>query len=98
MNMKQRTNTYLGSFVNNDGGNSSYRLMIKHIRQVVNGGRFVKMYRGNSRPFWIWPSQVKPEGFKCYSGSSRKEGASHFDVYFLRRGNSEPSFYNFKLV
>jgi hypothetical protein len=103
--MKQpRSTSYIGTFVNNVEGLSSYKLTIKHIRQVVNGGRFMKMFRGpGTRSFRIWKSVVNPNGFKYYSGSSRKEGATHFDVYLLGCYNNKtgryenPKFYNFEL-
>lgn len=92
--MKPRTRSYLGTFVNSPEGESSYRLMVKNIRQVVKGGRFVKMYRHN-------PSN--PKKWPC--GTLRKEGSSHFDVYLHSRvivkGNkfswSHPRFYGWVL-
>jgi hypothetical protein len=83
--MKNRTPRYLGTFVNNAEGNSSYRLMIHHIRQVVKGGRFVKMFRGGRRNRMLVTNRL---------GNSLKDNSTHFDVYF--HGN--PTFYGFKLV
>lgn len=81
--MKQpRSNSYLRTFQNTPEGNVEYKKFITNIRKSgIVGGRFVKMFRGNSRPFKIWKSVVNPNGFKYYSGSSRKEGATRFDVY-----------------
>jgi hypothetical protein len=93
--MKQRTTTYLGTFVNNAEGLSSYKLMVKNVRNTVTGGRFVKMFRNN-------PSN--PKKWPC--GTLRRDGSSHFDVYLLTRVEtnsfgdwfrSEPKFFNFKL-
>lgn len=100
--MKQRTKSYLGTFVNSPEGLSSYRLMINHIRQVVTGGRFVKMFRGNSRTDWECNS-FTGYIYQYRNGCSRKAGATHFDVYLLPRFNSNtgayqaPRFYNFIL-
>jgi hypothetical protein len=66
--MKQRTYSYLGSFVNNAEGISSYKLMVKHIRQVIKGGTFQKRHRGGKR------SQAWGRDFI-------KEESTHFDVY-----------------
>lgn len=94
-----RPNTYLGTFVNSEEGISSYKMMVKTIRQTVNGGRFVKMFRGSPRPYRVYNGMCV--SFKHYQGSSRKEGSTHFDVYFLHRVNrgsvSYPKFYNFEL-
>lgn len=85
----KRTPAYLGSFVNSPEGISSYKLMVKTVRQTVNGGRFVKMFRGNPNP--------RP--------TNRKDGSTHFDVYLLNRSFhtvesskwSRPKFFNFEL-
>jgi hypothetical protein len=87
--MKQRTPTYLGSFVNSPEGISSYKLMVKTVRQTVVGGRFVKMFRGNPKPRL----------------TNRRDGSTHFDVYLLARVGmrsnrwvrDEPKFFNFVL-
>lgn len=94
--MKQRSKNYLRTFVNNAEGISSYKLMCQHIRQVVTGGRFVKMFRGRPRPYRVW-SGVGGKPFKIYQGSSPKEGATHFDVYLMWKGNQPPKFYGFTL-
>ncbi len=91
--MKNRTHRYLGTFVNNDEGNSSYKLMVKNVRNTVTGGRFVKMFRGNKRDKTQYGS----------AGCARKEGSTHFDVYLLTKWSyngfrqSEPKFFNFTL-
>ena len=86
--MKIRSKRYLGTFTNDAYGVSSYKLMVNHIRQVVRGGRFVKMFRGNSRP---------DRGY-YHAGCSLKENATHFDVYLLGRDNTNvPKFYQFEL-
>lgn len=82
--MKTRTYSYLGSFVNNEEGISSYELMVKNIRQVVNGGTFRRRYRGGKR---------SPFGRRG-KGDFIKEGATYFDVYL----HGSPTFYGFKLV
>lgn len=102
--MKQRTSTYLGTFVNNVEGISSYKLMIKQIRQTVKGGRFVKMFRGNKRNRQMW---VGGDGKIHHTnpGCSPKDGSTHFDVYLLNRSFhtvgtskwSSPKFFNFEL-
>lgn len=100
-----RTQTYLGTFVNNAEGISSYKLMIKNVRNTVSGGRFVKMFRGNSKSFREFvDSDGKTHRF--YNGTLKKEGSTHFDVYLLNRiyhrqngyGWSKPKFFNFTLV
>lgn len=65
----KRTKTYLGTFVNSPEGISSYRLMVKAVRNTVTGGRFVKMFRGNPKP--------RP--------TNRRDGSTYFDVYLLSR-------------
>lgn len=101
-----RPNSYLGTFVNTPEGISSYKLMVKHIREVVTGGRFVKMFRGSPRSFTIHEYQgswqilknIKSDTFKVYSGTSLKEKSTHFDVYLLDRGwKNRPKFFNFEL-
>ena len=85
----KRTKTYLGTFVNNSEGISSYKLMVKNVRNTVTGGRFVKMFRGNPKP--------RP--------TNRRDGSTHFDVYLLARAGmrlnlwvrDEPKFFNFTL-
>ncbi len=102
--MKPRTSSYLGTFVNSPEGLSSYKLMVKNVRNTVTGGRFVKMFRGNSRKCDKISFQGKT--WSTRSGCSRKEGATHFDVYLLSRihhtennyGWSHPKFFNFSLV
>jgi hypothetical protein len=103
--MKQRTNTYLGTFVNSPEGISSYKLMVKNVRNTVTGGRFVKMFRGNSRRFHEWTDR-NGKTHRTYNGTAKKEGSTHFDVYLLSRVEtnsfgdwfrSEPKFFNFKL-
>ena len=80
----KRTNTYLGTFTNSEEGISSYKLMVKTIRQTVKGGKFVKMFRGGKRRKTYYGS----------AGCSVKEGSTHFDCYL----NGQPTFYGFKLV
>lgn len=103
----KRTKTYLGTFVNSPEGISSYKLMIKNVRNTVIGGRFHKMFRGNSRGFTQWTDR-DGKTHRSYKGSSKKLGATHFDVYLLSRvycyvgknitwERSEPKFFNFKL-
>lgn len=66
--MTNRTYSYLGSFVNNAEGISSYKLMVKNIRQVVKGGKFQKRHRGGNRS-------------RAWGHDFIKEGATYFDVY-----------------
>lgn len=94
--MKERSISYLGTFVNSPEGTSSYKLMIKHIRQVVKGGRFLKMFRGNSRHVKYVDSKTG-KVWKWYSGCSVKKGATHFDCYLISKGNNYPMFFRFKL-
>ena len=97
-----RSTSYIGTFVNSPEGLSSYKLAIYHIRQVVTGGRFMKMFRGNPRPFREYTSRDGKK-VKLYSGSSRKEGSTHFDVYLMGSINPKtqryenPKFFNFEL-
>ncbi len=81
----KRTFSYLGSFTNNPEGISSYKLMVKTIRQTVNGGKFRKRHRGGERSI---------HGTFGKKGDFIKKGATHFDVYF----HGSPTFYGFKLV
>lgn len=83
--MMKRTYSYLGTFVNNAEGLSSYKLMVKHIRQVVKGGTFQKRHRGGER---------SQNGTFHRKGDFIKKGSTHFDVYF----QGSPTFYGFKLV
>lgn len=98
--MNKRSNSYLGTFVNNEEGISSYKLMVHHIRQVVTGGRFLKMFRGNSRNY-VKLQTPNGKTWKYYSGCSKKGGATHFDVYLMPRSTKKgwelPKFYNFVL-
>lgn len=94
---KQRTQSYIGTFVNTPEGISSYKLTIRHIRQVVTGGRFVKMFRGNSRTVQRRFVNYRGDLITVRSASSRKEGATHFDVYLLTKNRVSPMFYNYTL-
>ncbi len=94
--MKQRTKSYLGTFVNSPEGLSSYRLMIKHIRQVVTGGRFVKMFRGNPQ-YDLGTDWSTGKPCKLYQATQKNQGSTHFDVYLLPREHNFPKFYNFEL-
>lgn len=102
--MKQRSSSYIGTFVNNAEGLSSYKLTIRHIRQVVTGGRFIKMFRGNKRSFRLRKNYLTGNPYKWFSGCSVKEGATHFDVYLVgsfnpKTGRHEnPKFYNYELT
>ena len=103
--MEKRSRHYIGTFVLNKRGEEAYKRTIKTVRELVNGGRFVKMYRGGKRN----------KGSK----TTLKRNSTHFDVYLLPRTrkntirkapkgdwcdayllprHSVPKFYNFDLV
>jgi hypothetical protein len=95
---ENRTKSYIGTFPNTTEGNAKYQETIRNIRKVVSGGKFQKMFRGpGTRSFRIWRSTITPNGFKYYSGSSHKEGATHFDGYLHYRNGKPPKFFNFEL-
>lgn len=75
---KKRTKTYLGTFYNDADGNANYQRMIRDLRHIIAGGRFVKMFRNGKRT----PG----------SASTLNEGASHFDCYLLSRNHQLPTY------
>lgn len=72
-NMKNRTDSYQGTFENTVDGQTEYKKLMTDIRNYTPKGRFVKMYRDGKRN----------GGSFRKSGSTIREGSTRFDVYFL---------------
>jgi len=94
--MKRHSKKYIGTFQNNNEGIELYKKFIQSTRQIVIGGRFVKMVRGKNRPISYvlgWKTGSTPIGTKRetmtykYYGNQRTNKATHFDLYLCNRYN-----------
>jgi hypothetical protein len=79
--MKERTDSYVGTFLNTKEGVEDYKRHISRLREFIKGGRFKRMYRGNKRKVTREFINYKGKLVKFRSGCSVKQGATHFDVY-----------------
>lgn len=78
--MRTRTPTFIARFTNDAEGICNYKQAISEIRKHTSGGRFIKMFRyGKRNP-----------GYFVQSGSTLKNGASHFDAYLICRDGKAP--------
>jgi len=83
--MKRESKNYIGTFQNTPEGIQSYKNLIQSMRQIVKGGRFVKMFRGKNRP----THQINGfngQQYKIY-GNQIQKNSTHFDLYLHSRIN-----------